>query len=141
MDEVPTELESSSLVIIDVESMPRLSAAMTVLENAGVPVICAAREQDLVHLVKAMPTAGIPILIKPLQSEVVVETVDTTLRREVQARTLAEKYRKMRQLVRRVIRDRRDINRRVELVCRDLVEAHRRLTYRFVEIQKTQAAN
>ncbi len=43
----------------------------------------------------------------------------------------------MRELVRRVIRERRDLNRRVELVCRDLVGAHRRLVTRVLSSEGT----
>jgi hypothetical protein len=45
----------------------------------------------------------------------------------------------MRELVRHVIRERRDLNRRIELVCRDLVEAHRRLVHRVVEFKGSQS--
>ena len=139
-DEVATTVQPGNLVILDVEAIPRPSTVLTAIENAGLPVICVAREPGLASLLRAMPAGGLPILVKPLVSNCVLDLVGTTLRREVQARTLADKYRRMRQLVRRVVRERRDVNRRVELVCRDLVEAHRRLTQRFVEMQKSQAA-
>ena len=53
----------------------------------------------------------------------------------------AARYRRLRELVHRVIRERRDLNRRIELVCRDLVEAHRRLVHRVVESEGMRSSH
>jgi FixJ family two-component response regulator len=135
----PAEVEAACALILDAESAPLLSSGLKAAKVAGRPVLCLAREQDLAGAVRLMPSLPFPILLKPLQAELVLEHVDATLRREAQARMLAGKYGRMRRLVRRVVRERRDINRRVELVCRDLVEAHRRLTHRVVELHQTRS--
>ena len=49
------------------------------------------------------------------------------------------KYRRMRDLLRRVIRERRDLNQRIDLVCRDLVGANRRLVHRVLDFEEAKA--
>ena len=49
------------------------------------------------------------------------------------------KHKNLRQLVRRVLSERRDLNRRIDLVCKDLVGAHRRLVQRVLATEPAKA--
>ena len=131
--------DSHDLVVLDVDGVDDSASWLLSLANAKPAVICVCSENSLAALVQATRGTAGEILLKPILSEQLLETTREALRCKEQSLQLATKYRKMRQLVRRVVRERRDLNRRIELVCRDLVEAHRRLTYRFVELQKTQS--
>ncbi len=120
--------------------MEGCEAKLGVYANLTPALICICDSKNLAACVKALSGTGHEILPKPFSSEALLDASEKALRRREQSLQMAAKYRKMRQLVRRVVRERRDINRRVELVCRDLVEAHRRLTHRFVELQKSHSA-
>jgi FixJ family two-component response regulator len=121
---------------VDADGIADCEAILDSFANLVPSLICICDSKNLPACVKAFSGTGHEILPKPFSSEALLEASEKTLRRSEQSLQMAAKYRKMRQLVRRVVRERRDINRRLELVCRDLVEAHRRLTYRFVQMQQ-----
>ena len=94
------------------------------------PVILLADRPSSDEMIGAVRAGVADLFIKPFAVRDLLDAVERTLdAHELRVRHAA-KYRRMRELVRRVIRERRDLNRRMELVCRDLVEAHRRLLHR-----------
>ncbi len=135
----PELAAAHDLVILDIDGMENVAAHLHALACMYPALIYVCGENKLAFLVQSLCGTACDILLKPLSSEELVAATQKTLRTQDQSRCQALKYRKMRELVRRVVRERRDLSRRMELVCRDLVEAHRRLTYRFVELQKTQS--
>ena len=124
------------IVILDVDGWPGASMPSGWLRAAGTSLVLATSEANLPSLVQSFSGLAVPILLKPIDAETLVEIVQGAKDRREKTHRLALKYRQMRELVRRVIRERRDLNSRIELVCRDLVDAHRRLSHRFVEMQK-----
>ncbi len=138
-------LDDHSLVILDVDDLSDMTATLRTIAGSKPALLCICSEKNLAKFVQASREtsgyfmgAGCNVILKPVRADELLDLAQRAMWEKEQFGLLAEKYRKMRQLVRRVVRERRDINRRVELVCRDLVEAHRRLTYRFVELQKSQ---
>jgi FixJ family two-component response regulator len=107
------------LVILDVDGVEDFSSLLRSLGNAQPAVICVCGEKNLSALVQATRGSSGEILLKPIMSEELLEATQNALRGKEQSLQLATKYRKMRELVRRVVRERRDLNRRIELVCRD----------------------
>ncbi len=95
------------------------------------PVILLADRPNCDEAIGAVRLGAADLFIKPFAISDLLESVERALDAYELRRRHASKYRRMRELVRRVIRERRDLNRRMELVCRDLVEAHRRLVQRF----------
>ncbi|HEY3245730.1 MAG TPA: response regulator [Phycisphaerae bacterium] len=67
---------------------------------------------------------------KPFDLADLLDSLDLTLYAYNEARRQQRRQRQLRQLVRRVVRQRRDLNSRMDLICRDLVQAHRRLVSR-----------
>ena len=63
----------------------------------------------------------------------------TTIRRAVQAKRDRDRRElrttRLRRLSSRLIRDRRELRQRVDLICRDLVQAYRRLVSKVVDSQ------
>ena len=78
------------------------------------------------------------LFVKPFPFQDLLDATQRAVVGNDLKRQHAVKYRRMRELVRHVIRERRDLNRRTELVCRDLVEAHRRLVHRVLAIEGTR---
>lgn len=74
-----------------------------------------------------------PFDICRLSYVIAQEAEEQTRRRRNEQRAI-----RLRQLARQVIRDRRDLRRRVDLVCRDLVHAYRRLAKKVAEQQITE---
>ncbi|MGD2109633.1 MAG: hypothetical protein PVI86_09600, partial [Phycisphaerae bacterium] len=67
---------------------------------------------------------------KPFPVAELLDAADRLLHGQDVRRQHAVKYRRMRGLLRRVLRERRDLSKRIDLICRDLVQAHRRLLER-----------
>ncbi len=102
------------------------------------PLILLANDLTAEDVVSALRLGVHDIFEKPFPIGDLLDSAERALRdRQVTLRRVV-KYNRMRNMVRQVIRERRDLNRRVELVCRDLVGAHRRLVHRVVGLQKTE---
>ena len=94
------------------------------------PVILLADEISCGQAIQALRLGVRDVFHKPFAVERLLDAAGDALRTHQVQRQHVVKYHRMRELVRRVIQERRDLNRRVELVCRDLVGAHRRLVKR-----------
>ena len=103
------------------------------------PIILLAYEPTLEDAIEAMRLGVRDLLCKPFGVNALLDAAAGALRGQQLHRQHGTKYRQMRELVRRVIRERRDLNRRVELICRDLVGAQRRLAHRVLEVDKKHA--
>ncbi len=97
------------------------------------PIIVLADEPGLSDALAALRLGVADMFPKPCRMAQLLDAVELALRTHQVRRTQAVKYRRNRELLRRVIRERRDLNRRVELICRDLVGAHRRLVHRVLD--------
>jgi DNA-binding NtrC family response regulator len=102
-----------------------ISAASFVLMS-GVPSVN--------RVVEAMRLGAVDFLVKPFDlSQLTTAVSDALARHENQAK-LHVRYLRMRRLAKRILKDRRETRARVDLVCRDLVQAYRRLAKRVVEL-------
>jgi DNA-binding NtrC family response regulator len=106
------------------------------------PVILLADHLTCDEAVSALRIGVRDVMPKPFPVGQLLEAADRALSGLHLRRTRAAKYRHMRSIVRRVVRERRDLQQRltacqqrVELVCRDLVGAQRRLTHRLAKLQ------
>ena len=100
------------------------------------PVILLCDDPQADDLIRAVRTGVYDAFRKPFAVEELLDSAQRAFYGFEVKRQSAVKYRRMREMVRRVIRERRNLNQRIELVCRDLVESHRRLAYKFIEHQK-----
>lgn len=137
----PFDADLFDLVVLDADGAEDISSLLRVFATARPGLICLCSRHELAGLVQVARGIDCEFLPKPVSSSELFDVAEEVLRERELALLLSTKYKNMRRLVRRVVRERRDLNRRVELVCRDLVEAHRRLTYRFVELQKAQSSH
>ena len=102
------------------------------------PVIVLADRPSRDDLVRVVRAGVADIFCKPFPVEELLSSAREQLDENNIRRQKAVKYRRMRDMVRRVVRERRDLNRRMNLVCQDLVGAHRRLVERVLAIRGTK---
>ena len=114
----------------------QLTENLTILSPR--PIILLADEPSSRDAIGAMRLGVRDLFVKPFPFEDLLDATARALAGHELKRQRAAKYHRMRDLVRHVIRERRDLNRRIELVCRDLVEAHRRLVHRVLALEGTQ---
>ena len=97
------------------------------------PIILLADDPTTEDTIAAMRQGVRDLLIKPFPVTDLLDAAERALRSQEVRRAHAAKHHRMRRLLRRVLRERRELNQRVELVCRDLVGAQRRLMHRVLE--------
>lgn len=105
-----------------------LVAQLTAMNNR--PVILLADELTCDEAVESLRLGVSDVFRKPFRVGDFLDAVNRALQGHALRKQRAGKYRRMRAMVRRAIRERRELARRTELVCRDLVGAHRRLVHR-----------
>ena len=100
------------------------------------PIILMAEDPTPQDAINAMRLGVRDLLIKPFPVGDLLDAVERDLRGHEIKQAHAAKYHRMRRLLRKVLRERKDLNHRVELVCRDLVGSHRRLVHRVLHTQE-----
>lgn len=112
-----------------------LVAQLTALNHR--PVILLADDLTCDEAVESLRLGVRDVFRKPFRVGDFLDAVNRTLQGHALRRQRAGKYRRMRAMVRRAICERRELARRTELVCRDLVGAHRRLVHRVLNPEAT----
>ena len=110
--------------------MDGLTLTRHLMELADRPVILLAEQPATSEAIEALRLGACDLFPKPFAVGDLLDSMETALVRFDTARQLRLKHTRLRQLVRRVIRERRNLNQRIDLICRDLVGAQRRLTHR-----------
>lgn len=86
------------------------------------------------RVIEAMRLGAMDFLVKPFDLAQLTATVRDALVRQQNDMQMRQRYLRMRRLAKRILHDRRELRARVDLVCRDLVQAYRRLAKRVVEM-------
>lgn len=97
------------------------------------PIILLSQDVGSDTVIEAMRLGVTDIFVHPFSIPKLLDRCECALRDADLARKQAVKYRQMREMVRRVLRERRTLNQRMDLVCKDLVGSHRRLVNRVLE--------
>lgn len=118
-----------------------LRLARQLLSLGNRPVILTGCDPTVDDVIDAMRIGVIDFFKRPFHLTELLESVERALRRHETVNRRLRKYRRMREMVRQAIRDRRNLNRRTELVCRDLVGAHRRLVHQVVNLQNARTTS
>ena len=91
------------------------------------PIILLAEAPTSEDLIDAMRLGVRGVVSRPVDPVDLVRTVRGVLRTELRQRRQAGRYRRLRLLTGRILRERRDLRERIDLICQDLVQAYRRL--------------
>lgn len=132
----PHDLVLTSFDLPDVDGL-ELAARLLALRSR--PIILITDEPNYDTAIEAMRLGVKDVFCRPVDEDEMIDAAERALRGYQLRRDHAARYRRMRHLVRHVIRERRHLNRRVELVCQDLVGAHRRLAHRVVQLGDSHA--
>ena len=130
-------LEPHDLVIaeIDVPDSTGVRLAEQLMSLRSRPIILLADSPVVEDAVEAMRCGVRDLFVKPFPVAALLESAERALRGQHLHVQHGVKYRRMRDLVRQAVRERRDLNRRIDLICRDLVGAQRRLVHRVLELE------
>ena len=141
-DCLDTELvEPHDLVITDLDLAKDdgLDLAEQLFTLSARPVFVLADDPDRDDMVRAMQIGVRQMFVKPFPVGKLLDAADVALRSHILKRKQLVRHRRTRDLLRQVIGERRELNRRIDLICRDLVGAHRRLVNRVIEKEEVSA--
>ena len=124
---------------INLPMMNGITLAERIMELRRRPVILMSNDPNLGQAIGAIRAGAVDFFTKPFDLECLLDAADRALGQADEQRRLAQRHHRMRNLVRRVIGERRELNQRVDLICRDLVGAHRRLVHRVLDAEATRA--
>lgn len=132
-------LTPHDLVIAEMslEDSTGLELSEKLLSLSARPIILLGEEPTHEDAIDAMRSGVRDFFVKPFPVSELLDSAERLLTGYEIRRLHTVKYSRMRDLVRRVIRERRDLNRRIELLCRDLVGAQKRLVHRVAEYERT----
>lgn len=129
-------IESHTLALIG-EGLPdwdQLDLARQLLEFRRRPIILIVNEPTADGLLAALRLGVLDVLPTPICVQQLFDAVERGLRSDQSMRREQKRLERLRCLIRRVMRERRDLNQRIDLICRDIVGAHRRLFHRILAL-------
>ena len=91
------------------------------------PLFLLAGKPDAEHALAAIRLGVVEVFTRPFKREQSVPVMRRAILRRRERQFQDNRSRRLRRLSSRLIRDRRELRQRVDLVCRDVVQAYRRL--------------
>lgn len=104
-----------------------LDIVRAVRRHNDCPVLLLAESPTAEEAIEAMRLGVVDILIKPFEMDQLAAAVRKATEHYRARRRERSRHRRLRKLVARIICERRDLARRIDLICRDFVLAHKRL--------------
>lgn len=99
------------------------------------PIILLADQVTCEQAIDAMRLGVSDLFRKPFPVGEMLDSAERLVRRHRLRRERATRHRRLRTLVRRIIHEHRSLRQRTDLICRDLVGAHRRLVDRVLSVE------
>jgi len=90
------------------------------------------------QLIDALRAGVRDVFETPLELDALMDRLGESVERLRQQRRTARRARRLRRLSSRIIRDRREVRKRVDLVCRDLAGAYRQLAEKVVTLERVR---
>ncbi len=97
------------------------------------PFILLSRNHSAQDMVQALRLGAADVMTKPFDLGELGDSVRKAERRAAAQRRRRVRNRRLRRLTSRIIRERRDLRQRIDLICKDFVQAYRRLAQRVSE--------
>jgi len=97
------------------------------------PVILLADTPMVGQMVEAIRLGIKDVFVKPFDLATLTESVSKAIKRNRKQRDRRQRYHRLRKLTGRIIRERRELRERTDLICQDLVHAYRRLAQKVAE--------
>ncbi len=123
-------------IVVAAQELPDGSGTALIRQlraHAPCEAIVLTNQATLSGALEALRLGVVDLLAKPFDLAKLTQVVDQALARHREQRVSEVRLRRLRELATRIVRERRELRRRVDLVCHDLVGAYRSLAQKFVE--------
>ena len=128
------ELTARHDVVVASVSLPHSLAFTRELRATNpCPVILMADQPTVDETIEAMRLGVMDLLIKPFDLADMVTVVQKAAERQMNRRRNRARQRRLRRMVSQIVRERRDLRQRMDLICQDLVHAYRGLAERVAQ--------
>ncbi len=121
------------VVDLDLRDSEAIEMVRQVRVSNKCPIVAITGEPDAERLVAAIHHGLRDILVKPFQMEELAEALCRVIRNVVKRHRRRNRYERLRVLTARIIRERRELKERTELICKDLVGAYRGLAQKVAD--------
>ncbi len=130
-------LEPQDVVVAscDAPDMPCTTLAEQLTAVSRRPVIMTAQMIESDEVITLLRFGVRDVLVKPFPVGDLLQAVECGIESHRLHREHQIRHRQLRELTRRLVRERREMSQRMDLICRDLVGAHRRLVSRVLEVE------
>lgn len=135
LDVDQVEIHHIAILSLDQPDMSGFELARRLLKIRFRPVIMIAADPTGKDVMEALRLGVTDFLPTPLDRDSLMNALTRCLCRGRAMRRTVERQKKQRLLVRRLLRDRRNLNQRIELICRDMVGAYRRVFHRILSLE------
>ncbi len=116
-----------------------LDLIRTVRARDEYPVLIMTGQPTLGRAVEAMRLGAVDLFTKPFDLSRLTKVVKQTLADHQARRRRQGRVKRLEGLAKKVIRERKELQQRVDLVCRDLVGSYRDLAERFIDFRDATA--
>lgn len=99
----------------------------SLIREDGPPVILIDRDTDAHRTISHLRSGAADVIGAQPDSDEVVSNLRRIIHKRRRRMHTVNRNRRLRRISRKLLRDRRDLRRRVDVICRDLVEAYQRL--------------
>lgn len=123
-------------IALDLPDMPGMHCAAAMLAGRRRPVVMFGDGPTLDDALAALRLGVVDLLASPVDDVQAEQAFRRCLRARSHHMRSQKRVDRLRSVLRRVLQDRRSLNMRVDLVCRDLVGAHRRLFQRVLSMEE-----
>lgn len=120
---------------LSLPDMKGLDFARDILARRHRPVILFGDHPTTGELLAAIRLGVSDVLPTPLHPHALLDAAARCMNHDAATRRQLRRQEKLRTLLRRVLRDRRCLNQRIDLICRDIVGAQRRLFHRVLSLE------
>ncbi|MEE9296315.1 MAG: response regulator [Phycisphaerae bacterium] len=124
------------ITCVKLQGMDGFELASRILASRHRPVVLVGDLPQLQDVIWAMRIGVADFLSLPLEPLELLDTINRCLHRVATARREVHRQQRLQAILRHVLRDRRNLSRRIELLCRDLVGTQRRLFHRVLALKR-----
>ena len=133
----PPDLLLADLLLPDGDG---LELIRTIRATRDYPILLMTGAPTLGRAVEAMRLGVAYLFTKPFDLDRLTQVVKQLLAKYHAQGRRRQRQERLQRLTRQVIRERKQLQQRVDLVCRDLVDSYRHLTERFVQHREHTSA-
>ena len=107
-------------------------------KEISTPVILLDQNSDSQVILTALRHGAFDVLNLPIDGDRLIASVKRAAGRRREQLQLVARTRRLRRLSSRLVKDRRELRSRVDLICRDLVTAYRKLAEKVISAQDAE---